>query len=103
MKSQFAGISQGCPLSPVLCVMVMSVLIADAHQDLIEQIGDDAKFVSGILYADDTLIVDERGDLAGIYMNFILKQCDYYGLTFNWDKIPIITIRCNPILSLIHI
>ena len=40
--------------------MAMSVLISDARQDLVDQIGDDARFVSEILYADDTLIVDEH-------------------------------------------
>ena len=49
-----------------VCVKVMCVLISDARQDSIDQIGDDARFVFEILYADDTLIVDEHGDLAGI-------------------------------------
>ena len=67
----------------MLFVMVMSVLITDARQDFIDEVCDDAKFVSEIIDADDTLIVDERGDLASIYMKCILKQCQYYGLTFN--------------------
>ena len=48
--------------------------IADARQDFIDEVGDDAKFVSEIINADDTRIADERGDLASIYMKCILKQ-----------------------------
>ena len=98
-KSQRAGISQGCPLSPVLFVIVMNVLIADARQNFINEVGDDAKLVSEIIYADDTLIVDERGDLAGIYMKCILKQSEHYGLTFNWDKLAMICINCDPVIA----
>ena len=79
--------------------MVMSILSSDARQDLINQIGGDARFVSGILYADDTLIVDEHGDLAGIYMQCILNQGEHYGLSFNWDKISMICIGCNLIIA----
>ena len=54
-----AGISQGCPLSPFLFVMVMSVLMADAVEDLTpparKAYSDGLIFP--ILYADDTLLV----------------------------------------------
>ena len=86
-------------LSLVLFVMVMSVLIADARHDLNDQIGNDIEFISEMLYAGDTLIVDERGDLASTYMNCILNQGKHYGLTFNWDKISMIRIGCNPIIA----
>ena len=60
-------------MSSELFIMVMSVLNTNARLDFINEVGDDAKFVSDIIYADDTLIVDERGDLASIYMKCILK------------------------------
>ena len=50
-----------------------NILVADARQHLIDEVGDDAKLVVEIVYADDTLIVDERGDMASIYMKCILK------------------------------
>lgn len=95
-RPQYAGISQGCPLSPVLFVMVMSILIADARDELHGKIGDLADDVSEILYADDTLIVDKNGNLADTYMQCIRNQGKVYGLDFNWDKLMYISINCNP-------
>ena len=88
-------------------MMVMSVLIADARQNLSDLIGDQMQYVSEILYADDTLIVDEQEDLAGAYMNCIFAEGQRYGLTFNWENIAMLNINCNtsitkPDGSLIH-
>ena len=46
--------------------------------------------MSEILYADDTLIVDERGDLTSKYIEHILRQGNHDGLTFNFNKISMI-------------
>ena len=92
-KSQRAGISKRCSLSQVLFVIVMSKLIADARQDFIDEVCDDAKFVSEIICAYDTLNVDDRGDLVSIYMKCILEQDEHYSLTFNWDKLAMIYIN----------
>ena len=73
-KSQSSGISQGCPLSPVLFVMVMSILIADAREELHKQVGNMADQICEFLYADDTLIVDEHGQLAEVCMHYIQRQ-----------------------------
>ena len=55
--------------------------------------------ISEILSADDTLIVDERGDLAQTYMDCIVDKGRQYGLKFNWDKVQYITIGCAPALA----
>ena len=52
-----------------------------------------------IIYADDTLIVDERGDVASTHMKYILKQSEHYSLTFNYDKLAMIYINCDPIIA----
>ena len=58
-RKQIIGISQGCPLSPIIFVMLMAVVLRDSENNL----SDNDKFdmVSGslsvLLYADDTLLI----------------------------------------------
>ena len=51
-----------------------------------------------MFYADDTLIVDEHGELAQIYMHIIATQSIHYGLVFNWSKLEYMCIGCSPSL-----
>ena len=80
----------------MLFEIMMSVLIKDARKDLIESIGDEAVHVHEILFADDTLIADETGQFAEIYMQCIQRQGACYGLSLNWKKLMMICIHCNP-------
>ena len=48
--------------------------------------------MSEIIYADDTFIVDERGDIACFYMKCILKQREHYCLMHNSDKLAMFCI-----------
>ena len=62
-KRQSSGFSQGCPLSLVLFVMVMTVLLRDAVPELgpVEKSKYDEGALSTLLHADDTLLIGYQG------------------------------------------
>ena len=99
---QAFGISQGCPLSPFLFTIVMTVLISDAHGCLAQRYGDILSkefFIHELLYADDTLLVDCAGPSLQKYMMVIEELGREYGLELNWKKIECLPIRCQAHLS----
>ena len=77
-----SGICQGCPSSPFLFGMLMTVLIADAKADL-KQSGVNLRSVTlanELLYADDTLLIDSSHDAVGKYMKAEANAGKHYGL-----------------------
>ena len=95
-KYQSAGISQKCPLSLFLFVIVMSVIITDARAALRESVGDVSSEVTEVLYADNTLTVDEHSELAHICTDIIANQSNHYGFVFNWSKLEDMCIGSSP-------
>ena len=60
VKRQTTGIRQGCPLSPYLFIMMMTVLIFDVHKNLRGKLTEEEyNFLNfwELLYADDTLLI----------------------------------------------
>ena len=76
----------------------MSLIITDARVAHRDSVGDINSEVKELLYADDTLIVDERGELAQIYMDIIATQGNNYSLVFNCSKLEYMCIRYSPSL-----
>ena len=75
-KQEF-GISQGCPLSPFLFIIMMSVLMKDAKEDLTHLHGIDLSanvICHEIIYADDTLLIDAVGENLQLYMKCIADR-----------------------------
>ena len=90
---QRAGICQGCPLSPFLFSILMTVLISDAKNKLETQgvrLSTNV-LTNELLYADDTLIVDTDRDNVQRYMEAIADAGSNYGLSFNWGKLEILS------------
>ena len=61
-----------------LFLILMSVIIADVRAALRDSVDDINSEITEVLYADDTLIVDEHGELAQIYMDLIVTQGNHY-------------------------
>ena len=96
MHEQRSGISQGCPLSPLLFVIVMTVLMNDAKHRLSCELGvsmTESLVTNDLLYADDTLLIDVSGSAVQQYMACVSEAGREYGLSFNWSKLELLRVR----------
>lgn len=92
------GICQGCPLSPFLFVMVMTVLMHDAKQQLRTcpvYSANTQQPIEELLYADDILLIHSSQDAVREYMRCVSDAGSAYGLQFNWKKLENMPVRCH--------
>ena len=88
LRLQSSGISQGCPLSPFLFVMLMTVVVHDATASLSPELKEAVAQgkLNTVLYADDTLIVGvEESHLQGM-LTAISETGARYGMSLHWSK-----------------
>ena len=90
-----AGVRQGCPLSPYLFVIVLSVLLADVDEYL-RRNGTPTNTWSvnsptfDLEYADDTLLISLTTTQMQSFLNALESQAEFYGMSLNQTKTEIL-------------
>ena len=89
LKKQATGIRQGCPLSPYLFLIVMTVMFHDIYQRCRGQVqhGMLPRFTfMELLYADDTMLVGNSARAINRLLLEIEIESGYYNLRLNRTK-----------------
>ena len=97
-RIQQTGIRQGCPLSPYLFVIFMTILFHDVEEEVgkktIERTMDLVDF-SNILYADDTFLVGKHSRELNKILHAIEKHSSRYGMKLNKGKCVYLNMNNN--------
>jgi hypothetical protein len=96
--NQSYGICQGCPLSPFLFIILMTVLMHDAKTSAASK--DDHVFASPlgvdeVVYADDTLLIGVESKAVETFMGTIGEAGKALGLSFNWSKLEALSVKTS--------
>ena len=95
---QKTGIRQGCPLSPYLFLIVMTVLFHDIHKELdgelIKHRIPGANF-DEVMYADDTICISTDTRTMNKFLASIEQKGKKLGLKLNKTKCEVMTTTVN--------
>jgi len=99
-KKQETGIRQGCPLSPYLFTIVMSVLFWDVKQNVdlkreLEESRIPGATFDELLYADDTILISTNPKAINKFIKEIEIQGELIGMKLNTEKTEIIVLGKN--------
>ena len=91
-----AGIRQGCPLSPYLCIVVLSVILADMDSDLSyhgtpTNTWSVSHSVFEIEYADDTLLLSITTGQLQQFLSALETVSSENGMRLNQDKTELLS------------
>jgi len=96
-RPQKSGITQGCTLSPLLFIVVMSALMHDAVESLSESAK--AAYLRGDLadmaYADDTLLIGVSSGHLTEFLAAVATAGRRYGMELHYSKFQLLNIQCD--------
>ena len=74
----------------------MTVLLNDAEAEVEHKYGKAAEpwlVTRDLLYADDTLILETKAEVAQSFMDAVAQRGGEYGLALNWGKVKLLRIN----------
>ena len=97
-RRQLFGISQGCTLIPLLCVIVMTVLLDDAVKALSHDAREEYNKgeLADVVFADDTLLMGVSDVHVSSYLHAVAESGKRYGMELHWGKFQVLPLQCSP-------
>jgi len=97
-RKQMSGICQGCPLSPFLFIIVMTVIMHDAVASLgpSSALAYSDSRLFDVLYADDTLLIGSTAADVEALALAVERIGTSYGMSLHWGKTQALSV-CTPI------